>query len=299
MSAPLAITRSMIAPLLVRARSALQIFQTLTPFAASSLSKCNFRSPCCHVGAFTQASDIAAGAGAAITAAPLVAVIDEAITLSAAGKKGLWKAIGDKLISILQGPISFMFSASFLWLWAVYAATYATANAVDTISKSMGANPATPVLLCSTAANMGMCLLKDAAFAKMYGSSDKKDDDAAKKAGLSGKVLTVWFGRDVITQFFVFTMPALLSGRVPDLVTRLSAPVLAQYFTTPLHLLGIRLYSLPLGTTIASQWAPVQAMLFSTIIARQMRIFPAFSVGGVVNAKLRGVIAALLKDKSA
>jgi len=245
------------------------------------------------------ASDLTAAAGAAITAAPLVAVIDEAITLSAAGKKNMWKAIGDKLGSIAQAPFSFFGSASFLWLWAVYAVTYATANAVETVAKAVGANPATPVLLCSTAANMGMCLLKDAAFAKMYGSSDKKDDDATKKAGLSGKVLSVWFGRDIITQFFVFTMPALLQGRVPDLVTRLSAPVVAQYFTTPLHLLGIRLFSLPLGTTIASQWAPVQAMLFSAIIARQMRIFPAFSVGGVVNANLRKLVLQIFKGKVA
>lgn len=245
------------------------------------------------------ASDVAAAAGAAITAAPLVAVIDEAITLSAAGKKNMWTAMGDKLVSIARAPISFFGSASFLWLWAVYAVTYATANGVETISKAVGVSPATPVLICSTGANMGMCLLKDSAFAKMYGSSDKKDDDASKKAGLSSKVLSVWFGRDIITQFFVFTMPALLKGRVPDLVTRLSAPVVAQYFTTPLHLLGIKLFSLPLGTTIASQWASVQAMLFSAIIARQMRIFPAFSVGGVVNAELRQMVATLLKAKAA
>ena len=247
------------------------------------------------------ASDFAVGAGAAITAAPLVAVIDEAITLSAAGKKGLWKAIGDKLASIARMPISFFGSVSFLWLWAVYAVTYATANGVETIAKAAGANPATPVLLCSTAANLGMCLMKDAAFARMYGgASDKKDDDAKKAAGLSGKVLALWAARDALTQFFVFTMPVLLSGRVPDIVTRLSAPVMAQYFTTPLHLLGIRLFSLPLGATIASQWTPVQAILFQTVIARQMRIFPAFSVGGVVNQKLRKmVLDVLMKAKSA
>lgn len=237
------------------------------------------------------ASDAAAAAGAAITAAPLVAVIDEAITLSAAGKKGLWKAIGDKLSSIAGAPISFFGSVSFVWLWAVYAVTYATANGMETIAKAAGANPATPVLLCSTLANLGMCLMKDAAFARMYGgASEKKDDDATKTAGLSNKVLALWAGRDAVTQFFVFTMPMLLSGRVPDLVTRLSAPVMAQYITTPLHLLGIRLFSLPLGTTVASQWAAVKAILFQTIIARQMRIFPAFSVGGVVNQKLRQVL---------
>ena len=67
------------------------------------------------------------------------------------------------------------------------------------------------MLLISTFANMSVCLLKDAAFARMFSGSAGKDDDAKKKAGLSRKVLLLWFGRDVITQFFVFTLPFVLA----------------------------------------------------------------------------------------
>ena len=235
--------------------------------------------------------DLGAAVCAGSICAPLVAVIDEGITLSAAGKKDLWAAIGSKLANIAKAPVKFFSSASFLWIWAVYSLTYATANVVESIALALGASPATPVLLCSTAANMGICLAKDAAFAKMFGSKEKPGQ---KKAGLSPTVLTLWFGRDVITQFFVFTLPILLTGIVPDLVCRLSAPVGAQYFTTPLHVLGLKLYSLPLGTTVGSQWAAVRGSLASTIVARQMRIFPAFSVGGVVNKALRGMFARML-----
>ena len=236
--------------------------------------------------------DICAAVCAGSICAPLVAVIDEAITLSAAGKKDLWAAIGSKLANIAKAPVKFFSSASFLWIWAVYSLTYATANVVESIALAVGASPATPVLLCSTAANMGICLAKDAAFAKMFGGDDPSQKQ--KKAGMSPTVLTLWFGRDIITQFFVFTLPILLTGIVPDLVCRLSAPVGAQYFTTPLHVLGLKLYSLPLGTTVASQWAAVRGSLASTIVARQMRIFPAFSVGGVVNQALRGIFARML-----
>lgn len=229
-------------------------------------------------------SDAVAGVLAGSVCAPLVAIIDEAITLSAAGKKELWSAIGGKLFRITKAPVRFLRSASFLWLWAVYAVTYATANAADSFARAVGHDPATPVLLCSTAANMGMCLLKDKAFAEMFGSADDKTN---KTAGLSPQVLALWFWRDIITQFFVFTMPALLAGHAPDLAVRLSAPVVAQYFTSPLHLLGMKLFSAPIGTSIASQWAGVWKILASTIVARQMRIFPAFSVGGVVNKALR------------
>ena len=145
-------------------------------------------------------------------------------------KKDLWAAMGSKLANIAKAPVKFFSSASFLWIWAVYALTYATANVVESIALALGASPATPVLISSTFANMGICLAKDAAFAKMFGSKDKPGQ---KTAGLSPTVLTLWFGRDVITQFFVFTLPILLTGVVPDLVCRLSAPVGAQYFTTP------------------------------------------------------------------
>ena len=144
--------------------------------------------------------------------------------------------MGSKLANIAKAPVKFFSSASFLWIWAVYALTYATANVVESIALALGASPATPVLISSTFANMGICLAKDAAFAKMFGSKDKPGQ---KTAGLSPTVLTLWFGRDVITQFFVFTLPILLTGVVPDLVCRLSAPVGAQYFTTPLHVLGL------------------------------------------------------------
>ena len=236
-------------------------------------------------------TDLGAAVCAGSICAPLVAVIDEAITLSAAGKKDLWAAMGSKLANIAKAPVKFFSSASFLWIWAVYALTYATANVVESIALALGASPATPVLISSTFANMGICLAKDAAFAKMFGSKDKPGQ---KTAGLSPTVLTLWFGRDVITQFFVFTLPILLTGVVPDLVCRLSAPVGAQYFTTPLHVLGLKLYSLPPGTTATSQWAAMRGSLASTIVARQMRIFPAFSVGGVVNKALRGIFARML-----
>jgi len=238
-------------------------------------------------------SDLVASGLAAVTAAPLVAILDEAVTLSAAGKKNLWNAIGDKLVEVAKSPVSFFVSAPFIWMWAVYALTYASANAAETIASVAGLNPATAVLVCSTMVNMVMCLLKDSAFARMYGGDGKKDDDD-NTAKLSSTVLSVWFVRDIVTQFFVFTIPLLLLGKAPDLIVRLGAPVLAQYVTTPFHLLGMRLYNLPRGTSVSSQWKPVKGMLFSTICARQMRIFPAFSVSGVLNKQLRVMLLAFL-----
>jgi len=108
------------------------------------------------------------------------------------------------------------------------------------------------------------------------------------------KVLSLWLGRDVITQFFAFTVPVLLAGLLPELLCRLSAPVASQVFTTPLHMLGMKLYNLPAGTTVASQWAAVRGSLASATFARQMRILPAYSMCSIVNGALRGIFLGAL-----
>ena len=55
---------------------------------------------------------------------------------------------------------------------------------------------------------------------------------------------------------------------------------------SPWHLLGLDLYNRPTAT-LAERWALVKKELPLTIAARQLRIVPAFGVGGVVNRKLR------------
>ncbi len=100
-------------------------------------------------------ADVAAGGVAAIGCAPLVACVDQAITLSASGQQELWPTLGAKIAEIFKAPVKFFTSAAFIWLWFVYCLTYAVANSAATISRALGLAPAIPVLVCSTAANMG------------------------------------------------------------------------------------------------------------------------------------------------
>ena len=183
------------------------------------------------------AADVAAASIAAVGCAPLVSCVDQAITLSASGQAQLWPTLGSKIADIGKAPVKFFKSAAFLWLWFNYAITYTAANCAFTISRALGASPVLPVLVCSTAANMGASLAKDAAFAKML-------SEGPPKAVPAGSYVS-WFGRDVTTMAFTFTLPGLLAGRLNDLLCRLSAPVVAQYFTSPFHLMGLAFYNLP------------------------------------------------------
>ena len=226
------------------------------------------------------AADVAAASIAAVGCAPVVACVDQAITLSASGQAELWPTLGAKLKEIGEKPVQFFKSPAFLWLWFNYALTYAAANCALTISRALGVSPVLPVLVCSTAANTGASLAKDAAFAKMLSSGPPKAVPAGAYAA--------WLGRDATTMAFTFTVPGLLAGKVSDLLCRLSAPVIAQYFTSPFHLLGLAFYNKPtakFGEKLSTALAP--KTLVPTVFARQFRIIPAFSLGGVANAKLK------------
>ena len=64
-------------------------------------------------------ADVASGGMAAVGCAPLVACVDQAITLSASGEAKLWPTLGEKIVGIFKEPVKFFTSAAFIWLWFV------------------------------------------------------------------------------------------------------------------------------------------------------------------------------------
>ena len=70
------------------------------------------------------------------------------------------------------------------------------------------------------------------------------------------------------------------------LATRLTTPVVSQLFSTPLHLLGLAVYN-NTGGGVAAHLQTLRETYPETVTLRMLRISPAFSVGGVVNASLR------------
>ena len=100
---------------------------------------------------------------------------------------------------------------------------------------------------------------------------------------------------------FVFTLPPLVTPAITkavddynlpltpaqtSLATRLTTPVISQLFSTPLHLLGLAVYN-NTGGGVAAHLQTLRETYPETVTLRMLRIIPAFSVGGVVNASLR------------
>lgn len=107
--------------------------------------------------------------------------------------------------------------------------------------------------------------------------------------------LLIWFLRDLVAFTFILTLPAVITARlgIAEEVAKFATPVLAQYFTTPLHLLGFNMCNKPTAS-LAQQLADIKPGFFSTVAARQMRIIPPYSIGGVLNGRLLSTAPLLL-----
>jgi hypothetical protein len=96
-----------------------------------------------------------------------------------------------------------------------------------------------------------------------------------------------------------FSLPGIISVSLQDSIgwTKSSADTYAQLLTpcgmqilsTPLHLHGLDLYNRDnIGTKERISF--IQKEYVKTTIARMMRIFPAYGIGGVVNTNLRKLL---------
>jgi hypothetical protein len=71
---------------------------------------------------------VLSGMTAAVCSAPFIAIVDAAITSNASGREPLWLAVKSGFRELVSKPGSFVRKPSFLWISAVYSATYVVAN---------------------------------------------------------------------------------------------------------------------------------------------------------------------------
>ena len=259
--------------------------------------------------------DISIAAAVTFGIAPLLAIVDKAIVESANGSKTLVRSGLESMRGIVQHPIQYLKSPTFLLMWGVYAATYGTANSLKTITEhyedrhSTAMSPSdrrastTPsdaskmtVFLGTTFANSSSALLKDQAYAKMFG---------ANTTALSVPRLSYacWIARDFAVIGASFILPDLVSGyvartwdmdeRSAKSASQVALPVLSQFVAGPLHLLGLDLYNRNLSDKTTWRDAAVDRSrtlyrgFVPVVVARIARIIPGYSIGGVLNTNLR------------
>ncbi|CZS88456.1 uncharacterized protein RAG0_00203 [Rhynchosporium agropyri] len=245
------------------------------------------------------ATDLVCGTGAASMVAPLITVIDKGIMQNASGQASLKTSLKDSFKTFLLRPQNLIFSKPFALICMLYGGTYVTANTLDTLTSTAQNKPASHVtsgtakFAASSTANVGLCLIKDSVFAKMFGSGGPP-----RPVPLPSYALFAF--RDCLTIFASFNIPPLLDPIISrnmnkeleksisgHTIAQFVAPAGIQIISTPMHLLGLDLYNRGGKISWGDRWQIVKKNWAVSAAARMCRIVPAFGVGGVVNRKLR------------
>lgn len=208
----------------------------------------------------------------------------------------------------LRCPSHFILGRPFALVWTLYAATFATSNVSDTITRTFNkALVGTVVFINTTIINVPLGILKDVHFAKIFSASTspavKTIPDVRPGHGVPKVAAATFLIRDAITIFGSFTMAPVLANMVPDslsssphtkaLISQLTVPAMSQFFATPVHLLGLDQYARPHGVSWGGRAKQVRRDILSATIMRSLRLIPAFGVGGIVNMEARQRLRAI------
>lgn len=220
--------------------------------------------------------------------APAISIVDKAIVSNASGLEPLVPALVNGVKTFFTKPLYFFRQPSFLFIWGVYSGTYIVANNIEAICERNDQSSFYPKFVGSSAANISLSILKDRAFARMFGVGDPRPMPVSSM-GLFGL-------RDSMTILASFSLPGIISKRMQDqfstsktfsdTAAQLITPVSMQILSTPLHLFGLDLYNRS-GVTTSERISFIKQEYVKTTLARMARIFPAFGIGGVVNKGVR------------
>mmetsp|Transcript_4033 Transcript_4033/g.6342 ORF Transcript_4033/g.6342 Transcript_4033/m.6342 type:complete len:443 (+) Transcript_4033:219-1547(+) len=265
------------------------------------------------------AGDLLVAATVTFGVSPFLTVVDKAIVESAAGTRTLLSSGMGSVQSMVRNPVQYLKSPTFLLMWAVYSATYTTANSFKTLEEHRPASSmengnrsgqshkhATLQLgkvgtfVGTTFVNSGASILKDRAYARMFNNIKS----SSPSTSFPRSTYAMWMMRDFSVIGSSFILPDIVSQRLVDSygmdkakaqsMSQLFLPVAAQFVAGPFHFLGLDFYNrqFPDSSMTRTQafWDRSRQLYHGigpVIMARIARIAPGYGIGGVWNTKLR------------
>ncbi|KZM18692.1 hypothetical protein ST47_g10052 [Ascochyta rabiei] len=240
----------------------------------------------------------------------VLTAIDRAVVENAArsGQNPLAQASRTNILCSFRHPRRFFGTKPFFIIWILYAATYTTANIVETTARH-STRRADELLvqsitfLLTITINVPLGVWEDVHFVQMFGrpstpvaaqtEAARVKSPPVQRPRFPRTVARTFLVRDAITIFGAVNLPPMIASTLPDTFTnpmmkmatiQLLVPVFSQVFATPIHLLGLDMYSHP---DITARMSRIIQNLGATTLVRCARIIPAFGIGLVANTGLR------------
>eukprot|EP00823_Brevimastigomonas_motovehiculus_P004070 TRINITY_DN260_c0_g1_i1.p1 TRINITY_DN260_c0_g1~~TRINITY_DN260_c0_g1_i1.p1 ORF type:complete len:268 (-),score=26.09 TRINITY_DN260_c0_g1_i1:207-1010(-) len=218
---------------------------------------------------------------------PYISAIDRALAENASGKRKLFPSLLCAFKEMGLHPWKFVRSPACFWIWVTYASTYVAANWADTVCERLQKNPAFPRWLATSVAHSLTCICKDRAYARLFGMK--------LPTHVPFGSYTCWLIRDAVSMWVFFNLPSQITKFVSRATgstksayysSQFLLPLILQFVTTPIHLLGYDVYNHPKNTTR-------QRLSFLTrdysrpVFLRMFRMIAPWSLGIPVNKELR------------
>jgi hypothetical protein len=236
---------------------------------------------------------------------------------AASSKHPLLPTLRTHILGSFRHPRLFFTGKPFWYICTLYAATYTTANSIESLGNALTSKADKLLVnsitfLATCVVNVPLGVWKDIRFVQIYGKPTTSDQSNDKP--LTGRtsasplqppmpaarfpkvVVATFLFRDAITIFGSINLPPMLTSSIPDSLfsnpaikmaaMQIFTPVLSQIVATPVHLLGLDLYSNP-HSTRGERGSRLRRSLVPTTAMRCSRIIPAFGVGLVLNTGLR------------
>jgi len=231
--------------------------------------------------------DLLAGglSGAAVT--PVISAVDRALAENASGRAKLWPSFFGSLREYASRPLTYVRGPQFFYIWIIYGGTYVAANTVETICSLRNEDPSGPKWVATSTVNTSTCIMKDRAFAQLFGT--------AVASNVPMGAYAAWLSRDFLSMGVFFTAPPIVgemmkgytgSAQSGYYAAQIGLPLILQFVTAPLHLLGYDIYNNP-KNTIKQRFQFMGKDYLKNVSIRMVRMAPPWSFGTIGNKEIR------------
>jgi hypothetical protein len=260
--------------------------------------------------------DFLVAIGVTACVSPFLTIIDKAMVQRSANSHTLLQSATESASAMSRHPFAFVKSPTFLWMWMTYASTYTAVNMIRTLTEHQdyqfvrdhyrnnsdaisSAAPAKPntntvVFLGTTAVNTSASLIRDRAYAKMFGN--------AAATSVPRVSYGLWMARDFTVIGSSFVLPEYVANFLQHRsnlneadalnVAQLATPLAAQAIAAPLHFVGLDCYNralshLPVVPRLVERGRFLAKGFVEVTAAKMIRILPGYGIAGVYNRQFR------------